>query len=202
VCSESVSHENENSSSSVSGCLVVRTLDLRLNGCEFDYRPPLILGLVTVFGQPNCHSISLSHSASYPQWDGKWVPAKVQWHSAAGVKGRYGHWSFHVIPRLKHVLYLSAYKHVAHNKHYKIDFLFFLLAAAAAVKGQKLEIWLACEIWHCITTAVVVWYPDDIWPLKCLSVCWFTWLEECVQKIHSTTRNVGQCPTRWPPCRM
>jgi len=27
---------------------------------------------------------SQANSASYPQWDGKWVPAKVQWYSAAG----------------------------------------------------------------------------------------------------------------------
>ena len=33
-----------------------------------------------------------ANSASYPQRDGKRVPAKVRRRSAAGVKGRYGLW--------------------------------------------------------------------------------------------------------------
>jgi len=40
------------------------------------------------------HEATHANSASYPQRDGKWVPAKVRRPSAAGVKGRYG--SFHL----------------------------------------------------------------------------------------------------------
>jgi len=50
-------------------------LDSRLDGREFDSRPPrLILGWMTVFGRENHLSISPSHqanSASYPQQYGK-----------------------------------------------------------------------------------------------------------------------------------
>jgi len=64
---------------------VVMALDSRFDGREFDSRPPRpILGWVTVFGQENHISISPSIPAFYPQRHGKWVPAKVQWCSAAG----------------------------------------------------------------------------------------------------------------------
>jgi len=44
------------------GSLVVRALDVRLDGREFDSRPPrLILGWVTVFGRANHLGISPSH---------------------------------------------------------------------------------------------------------------------------------------------
>jgi len=46
----------------------------------------LVLGWVTVFGQTTSvfHQATQANSASYPQQDGKWVPAKVLWCSAAG----------------------------------------------------------------------------------------------------------------------
>ena len=65
-------------------CLLIRVSDLRLSGREFDSPPPW--GWVTVFVRINHLSISLSqpdNSASYPQWNGKWVPAKVKWRSVA-----------------------------------------------------------------------------------------------------------------------
>jgi len=41
---------------------MVTVLDLQLDGCEFDSRPPrIILGWVTVSGQANYLSISPSH---------------------------------------------------------------------------------------------------------------------------------------------
>jgi len=49
---------------------------------------------MTAFGQANYLSISPSiqvSSASYPEWDGKWVSAKVQWCSVAGNKGSMAH---------------------------------------------------------------------------------------------------------------
>jgi len=68
-------------------------LDLRLDGREFDYRLVLAsMGWLTVFGQANRLSISSSHqanSASYPQWDGNRISAKVRWWSAAGSNGTY-----------------------------------------------------------------------------------------------------------------
>jgi len=33
------------------------------------------------------HQAIEANSASYHQWDGKWVPAKVRWYSAAGEVG-------------------------------------------------------------------------------------------------------------------
>jgi len=56
-------------------------------------RPRLVLGWVTVFGGQTTtvfHQATQSNSASYPQWDGKWVPTKVRLES----NGRYG--SFHL----------------------------------------------------------------------------------------------------------
>jgi len=50
-------------------------------------RARLVLGWVTVFsGQTTSvfHQATQANSASYPQRDGKWVPAKVQWCCAAG----------------------------------------------------------------------------------------------------------------------
>jgi len=40
------------------------------------------------------HQATHANSSSYPQRDGKWVPAKVRRRSVAGVKGKYG--SFHL----------------------------------------------------------------------------------------------------------
>jgi len=50
-------------------------------------RARLVLGWVTVFGRQTTsvfHQATQANSASYPQRDGKWVPAKVRWCSAAG----------------------------------------------------------------------------------------------------------------------
>jgi len=50
-------------------------------------RARLVLGWVTVFGGQTTsvfHQATQANSASYPQGDGKWVPAKVRWCSAAG----------------------------------------------------------------------------------------------------------------------
>jgi len=50
-------------------------------------RARLVLGWVTTFdGQTTSvfHQATQANAASYPQQDGKWVPAKVQWCSAAG----------------------------------------------------------------------------------------------------------------------
>jgi len=47
----------------------------------------LVLGSVTVFGGQTTsvfHQATQANSASYPQRDGKWAPAKVRWCSAAG----------------------------------------------------------------------------------------------------------------------
>jgi len=47
----------------------------------------LVLGWVTVFCGETIsvfHQATQANSASYPQQDGKWVPAKVRWWSAAG----------------------------------------------------------------------------------------------------------------------
>jgi len=57
----------------------------------------LVLGWVTVCGRVNHLGLSpatQANSAFYPQRDGKWVPPKVRWRSAAGSKGRCG--SFHL----------------------------------------------------------------------------------------------------------
>jgi len=46
----------------------------------------LVLEWVTVFGGQTTsvfHQAIQANSASYPQRDGKWVPAKVRWCSAA-----------------------------------------------------------------------------------------------------------------------
>jgi len=46
-----------------------------------------LLGWVTVFGEQTTsvfHQATQANSASYPQRDGKWVPAKVRWCFAAG----------------------------------------------------------------------------------------------------------------------
>jgi len=46
-----------------------------------------VLGWVTVFGGQTTsvfHQTTQAKSAAYPQRDGKWVPAKVRWCSAAG----------------------------------------------------------------------------------------------------------------------
>jgi len=52
-------------------------------------------GSISVAGKPpRLWPATQANSAFYPQWDGKWVPAKVQWYSVAGSKGRYG--SFHL----------------------------------------------------------------------------------------------------------
>jgi len=84
-CSEHTSTQDGCRWSTGLGSPVVRALDLRLDGREFGFRPPrLILWWVTVFGRANHLGISPSHSASYPQWDRKWVPAKVRWCSVAG----------------------------------------------------------------------------------------------------------------------
>ena len=41
---------------------------------------------------PGHHTINhQANSASYPLWDGKWVPANVCWCAAAGSKGRMAH---------------------------------------------------------------------------------------------------------------
>jgi len=50
-------------------------------------RTQLVLGWVTVCGRVNHIGLwpaTQANSAFYPQWDGKWVPAKVRWRSAAG----------------------------------------------------------------------------------------------------------------------
>jgi len=50
-------------------------------------RARLVLGRVTVFGGQTTslfHQATQANSASYPQRDGKWVPATVRWCSAAG----------------------------------------------------------------------------------------------------------------------
>jgi len=50
-------------------------------------RARLVLGWVTVFsGQTTSvfHQATQTNSASYPQRNEKWVPAKVRWCSAAG----------------------------------------------------------------------------------------------------------------------
>jgi len=50
-------------------------------------RARLVLGWVTVFGGETTlvfHQATQTNSASYPQRDGKWVPAKMRWCSAAG----------------------------------------------------------------------------------------------------------------------
>jgi len=57
-------------------------------------RAPLVLEWVTFFGRQTTsvfYQVTHANSASYPQRDGKWVPAKVRWCSAAGSKGRYGY---------------------------------------------------------------------------------------------------------------
>jgi len=49
-------------------------------------RARLVLGWVTVFGGKTTsvfHQATQANSASYSQWDKKWVPAKVRWCSAA-----------------------------------------------------------------------------------------------------------------------
>jgi len=50
-------------------------------------RARLVLGWVTIFGGQTTsvfHQATQANSASYPQWDGKWVLAKVRWCSVAG----------------------------------------------------------------------------------------------------------------------
>jgi len=50
-------------------------------------RARLVLGWVTVCGRVNHLGLwqaTQANSAFYPQWDGKWVSAKVRWCSAAG----------------------------------------------------------------------------------------------------------------------
>jgi len=50
-------------------------------------RARLVLGWVIVFGGQTTsvfHQANQANSAFYPQRDRKWVPAKVQWYSAAG----------------------------------------------------------------------------------------------------------------------
>ena len=68
--------------------VVVRVLDLWLDGHKFDSQPPwLVLWWVTIFGWPNYLSISPSHPDQLnvlPQQDRKWVPTKVWWRCAAG----------------------------------------------------------------------------------------------------------------------
>jgi len=63
--------------------LVARALDLRLDGREFDFRPPLlVLGWMTVFGLATHFCISPSHPGQLSLLayaDGKWVAVKVQW---------------------------------------------------------------------------------------------------------------------------
>jgi len=56
---------------------------------EFDPRPlhslsicRLVLGGVTIFGQVyhlGIQAATQTNLASYPLWDGKWIPAKVRW---------------------------------------------------------------------------------------------------------------------------
>jgi len=50
-------------------------------------RARLVLGWVTVLGGQTTsvfHQATQANSASHPQREGKWVPAKVRWCSAAG----------------------------------------------------------------------------------------------------------------------
>jgi len=50
-------------------------------------RARLVLRWMTVFGGQTTsvfQQATQANSASYPQRDGKWVPAKVRWCSAAG----------------------------------------------------------------------------------------------------------------------
>ena len=70
------------------GSLAVSALDLRLDGCEFDSRPPRLI----LDGRPSSdeqstsvfHQATQANSTSYSHRDGKCVPAKVRWCSAAG----------------------------------------------------------------------------------------------------------------------
>ena len=58
-------------------------------------RARLVLGWVTVFGGQTTSvfpQATQANSASYPQLDGKWVPAKVRWCSAAGRYGPFHLW--------------------------------------------------------------------------------------------------------------
>jgi len=59
--------------------------------------PRLVLGWMTIFGWVNHPSIkhwaTQANSASYAQWDGRWVPAKVRWCSALGSKTRMAHYT-------------------------------------------------------------------------------------------------------------
>ena len=64
-------------------------------------RARLVLGWVTISGGQTtsvCNHPPIANSTSYPQRDGKWVPAKVRWRRDAlwlGSKGRHG--SFHLL---------------------------------------------------------------------------------------------------------
>ena len=68
---------------------IVRASDLRLSGREFDPRPlhyrsvGTVLVWVTVFGRANHLDMQpaiQANAASYPLWDGKWVPGvKAGW---------------------------------------------------------------------------------------------------------------------------
>jgi len=52
------------------------------SGCKFDSWPPL--RLVNHLSISPSQPAQLSLEAFYPQWDGKWAPAKVQWRSVTG----------------------------------------------------------------------------------------------------------------------
>ena len=80
------------------GSLVVRVSDLRLNGREFDPRPPHYRSIRTGMTDRPRAGISSRYVTSHPGqlspytlWDGKWVPAKVRWCAAAGSKRRMAH---------------------------------------------------------------------------------------------------------------
>jgi len=78
----------------------VTSLDLRLDGREFDSRQlQLILWLMSHEWPSSAeettsvfHRATQANSASYPQPDGKWVPVKVRWCSAAAGGGVKSGW--------------------------------------------------------------------------------------------------------------